>query len=352
MTRSLCAGERRANSVAFSAASASSASDELLDVKSEQHRVGHEPDIPAHLAADELIVAGEDFNADAMLVERRQRAGRGALGRIQECDVPSEHELPLVLFGANLLPGSSLVATARTRKPSLLKSSYSCFSPTIRSGSIADTLPSSSKCEQRMEYFFRRTLGEQHRLALGILHQHRHHAAGEVERQLIQLLVFLDQRLLVKIGAIQNRPVEQILEAGLKVADQVAVEEHLVGFTPRDIAMTHENHAVLGERAGLVGAEDIHAAEVLNGVEALDDHVLAAHGERAFRQADRDNHRQHLGRQADGDGQREKECPLPVVLGEAVDEENQRHHHGHELHHEPGEAVQTRIEARLDAALR
>ena len=42
-------------------------------------------------------------------------------------------------------PGSSFVATARTRKPSLLRLSYSSFSPTIRLGSIGDSFPSSSK---------------------------------------------------------------------------------------------------------------------------------------------------------------------------------------------------------------
>ena len=56
---------------------------------------------------------------------------------------------------------------------------------------------------------------------------------------LIQLLVLLDQRLAVEVGAIQNRPVEQVLEARLEIADQVAVQEHFVGFPPRDVAMPH-----------------------------------------------------------------------------------------------------------------
>ena len=104
--------------------------------------------------------------------------------------------------------------------------------------------------------------------------------------------------------------------------------------------MPLQHDAVLGQRAGLVGAQHIHAAEVLDGIEPLDDHLLAAHRQRALGQADRDDHRQHLRRQAHRHGHREEEGALPVVLGEAVDQEDQRHHHGHQLDHQPGEAVE------------
>ena len=196
-----------------------------------------------------------------------------------------------------------------------------------------------------VEDLFRSALGEEDCFAFGILHQDRHHAPGEVERDLVQLLVLLDQRLPVEVGAIQNRPVEQVLQARLEVADQVAIQEHFLVSTPGDVAMPLEDDAVLGERAGLVGAQHVHAAEVLDGVEPLDDHLLAAHGERALGEADGDDHRQHLGREAHGHGQREEKGAFPIVLGEPVDEEDQRHHHGHELDHEPGEAAEALVEA-------
>ena len=77
-------------------------------------------------------------------------------------------------------------------------------------------------------------------------------------------LYFSTSRLRVEVGTIQNRPVEQIFEARLEVADQVPVQEHVIGFTPSDVAMAHEDDAILGERAGLVGAQHVHAAEVLD----------------------------------------------------------------------------------------
>ena len=84
-----------------------------------------------------------------------------------------------------------------------------------------------------MEDLFRSPLGEEDCFAFGILHQHGHHAPREVERNLVELLVLLDQRLPVEVGAIQDRPVEQVLEARLEVADQVAVQEALPRFPAR-----------------------------------------------------------------------------------------------------------------------
>ena len=45
--------------------------------------------------------------------------------------------------------------------------------------------------------------------------------------------------------------------------------------------MLLEPDARLGQRAGLVGAEDVHAAEVVDGRQALDDDLLRRHADRA-----------------------------------------------------------------------
>src|ERR1700730_15738382 len=95
------------------------------------------------------------------------------------------------------------------------------------------------------EDLLRSPLTEEDRFTFGVLHQDRHHASSEVKRDLIQLLILLDKRLPVEVGTIQNRPVKQIFEARLEVADQVPIQEHIISFTPSDVAMPHENDAVL-----------------------------------------------------------------------------------------------------------
>src|SRR5262249_16217995 len=98
---------------------------------------------------------------------------------------------------------------------------------------------------------FRSSLGEEDCFAFGILHYYGHHAPREVERDLVQLLVLLDHCLPAEVGTSQDRPIEQVLEARLEVANQVTIQEHFLTFPPGDVAMTHEDDAVLGERACL-----------------------------------------------------------------------------------------------------
>ena len=127
--------------------------------------------------------------------------------------------------------------------------------------------------------------------------------------------------------------------------EHVLLPKDLDVFLFEDVAIDFEDDVVHRERAGLVGAQHIHGAEVLDRVEALDDDLLPGHGQRALGQADRDDHRQHLRRQPHGDRQREEEGLLPIVFGQAIDEEDQRHHHRHEPDHQPSEPLDAAVEA-------
>ena len=346
MTRCLWAGERRAKSVVFSAASASSASDIFSTSPPSSMGSAARPTSLQTFRLMSWLSPVRIFTADAVVVKGLEGASGGFLGRVQKRDVSFEHEIALVVLGADLLPGSSLVATARTRKPSLLRLVVLFLQPDHQVGVHGRQLPVQLEVRALVEDLFRSAFGEQNRFAFrdpppstDIMRRVKSNGISS------SFLYFSTISLPVEVGAIQNRPVEQVLEAGLEVADQVAVQQHLLGFLSRHVAMPLKDDAILGERAGFVGAQNVHAAEVLNGVQPLDDHLLAAHGERALGEADRDDHGQHLRREAHGHGHREEKGALPIVLGEPVDEEDQRHHHGHELDHEPGEAVEALIEA-------
>jgi len=141
-----------------------------------------------------------------------------------------------------------------------------------------------------VEDFFRSAFGEQDCFTFRSFYHDRHHAPREVEGDLIELLILLDERLLMEIRTIQNRRVEQILEAGLEVTDDVTVQQHLVGFPSRNVAVPLQDHTILGQCAGLIRAQYIHPAKVLNGIEPLNDHFLAAHRDGALGEAHGDYH--------------------------------------------------------------
>jgi hypothetical protein len=150
-------------------------------------------------------------------------------------------------------------------------------------------------------------------------HHHRHAPAHEVERDLVDLAVVLRQAQLGgHLDVRQHRAVEQVLQPGLVVAVEVGELQHLVAGLAEHVGVALQHDAVLGQRAGLVGAQHVHGAEVLDRVQALDDHLLARQHHRALGQGGGDDHGQHLGRQAHRHRQREQKGLGPVALGEPL----------------------------------
>ena len=193
-----------------------------------------------------------------------------------------------------------------------------------------------------------RAFADENVLAVLAAEHDRQAPAVEVERNLVDLAILMfGVQLLAELDVLQHRDVEQVLQARLVVAVEVGVFEHALAVLAPDVEVALEDDPVLGQRAGLVGAQHVHGAEVLDRVQALDDHLLARHRERALGEVHGHDHRQHLRRQADRDGEREQQRLEPVALGEPVDQEHRRHHDQHEADHQPGEAVDALVEAGL-----
>ena len=103
----------------------------------------------------------------------------------------------------------------------------------------------------------------------------------------------------MRIAGVQHRHVQQIFQAGLIMAVQPRQMQHVVAGHAEHVGVALEHDFILRQRAGFIGAENIHRAEVLDGVQTFDDHFLARKFDRAFRQRRGDNHRQHFRRQTD-----------------------------------------------------
>ena len=131
----------------------------------------------------------------------------------------------------------------------------------------------------------------------------------------------------------------------------IASIEHAITLVALHVAVPLQDHCVHGERARLVRAQHVHRSEVLNRVQALHDHVFPRHRHGPLGEAYRNDHREHLGRESDGDRQGKEEGFVPVVLGQSVDEKDDGHHHRHEPDHEPGESVDADVERRLRRGL-
>ena len=114
------------------------------------------------------------------------------------------------------------------------------------------------------------------------------------------------------------------------MADEIGVAQHGLAFIFEHVAVQFQDDVVDGQRAGLVGAQHVHRAEVLDGVEPLDDDLFLDMASAPLERQTETIIGSISGVEPDGHGQGEEERVLPVVLREAVDEEDHRHHHQHE----------------------
>ncbi len=192
---------------------------------------------------------------------------------------------------------------------------------------------------------FHRTLADQQVRLVLLGHHHRHATPVEVKRNLIDLLERrANLQVAVHLNVLEHRHIQQVFQAGLVVAVEVGHFQHVIRLFAPHVHMARQENLVLRQGAGLVGAQHVHSAEVLDRVQALDNDLLARQKHRALGQRGGDDHRQHFRGQAHGNRQREQQRLGPVALGKAVDEQHQRCHHEHETDQQPADFVDAMLE--------
>lgn len=124
------------------------------------------------------------------------------------------------------------------------------------------------------------------------------------------------------LSVLKDGGVQGVFEASFKVAIEVSQLQDLRAIAPLRIQMPFQMDACIGQRAGLVGAQDVHAAQVMNGGELLYDDVLSGHAECAARERYRDNHRQEFRRQPDRECNGEEKRLEEGAMEQRIDEKH------------------------------
>ncbi len=277
----------------------------------------------------------------------------GVLGRIEEGEEAAHHQLDLVAGAIALLAlGSRDLAGRHDQHPIALGVELLALAQqgaAIGIGQLPHLLAIGDLAGDG-QHLFHRPLGDHQLLAQIVLHDHRQAPAHEVERQLVHLAVVgrlaaLPQR----IGVLDHRDIHQVLHAALvKAVEPGQLQDPVVPLATH-VVVVLEDDLVLGQGAGLVGAEHVHGTEVLHRVEPLHHHLALGHGYRAARQVGGDDHRQHLGGEPHRHRQREGERRHPVTAADPAQHEDDGHHHQHEADQQLGNAVHAAIETGLDA---
>ncbi|CDC34815.1 unknown [Anaerostipes sp. CAG:276] len=226
--------------------------------------------------------------------------------RIQECQISNQHHVTLIFDTKCANWGRiAFLCNPQNAKSLVVKIIHCLQNPTTNV--IRQRLHSSitlCKCTNR-KHFFHSTFCYHLGLALFILHHSSQTATSKVKRNLVYLYIVFGQVNETRICCffflrlIDNRQIHQVFIAGLEVTINVSVTQYSRIVLAIYIQVVFQHNLILGQSAGLVGAENVNGTEILNRIEVFNDCLLLAHGNSTFRKTGCYNHRQHFRCQTD-----------------------------------------------------
>ena len=308
-----------------------------------------EPDGSADVTRDPFVVASQDFDCNAVALEVRQHPGDVRQDGIGEADEARQHEIGLVVArigGARLQPAVGDRQDAQTVLAHVL---VDCGTRLPGRRVERPDLTSRFERDRPLDDRLGRTFGDEEPATAAVrrLHHHRQAAPLEIERDFVDLLIARHVgRGLLKNGGVQRTP-----DAGLETAVDGGQRQRPRRCRTGRIDGPIELHHATRQRARLVAAQDVDAAEVLNGREMFDDYLIARHPQRAPRERDGADHRQELGRETDAQRHGKEQRLECVVLERDAHQQDEEHQHDRRPKNQQTESPQSVFELRFrDAA--
>ena len=120
--------------------------------------------------------------------------------------------------------------------------------------------------------------------------------------------------------------------------------------SPRAIDVPGEPDLRLGQRAGLVGAEHVHGAEIVDGGEPLDDHPARRQPHRAAASVTVTIIGSSSGRQPDREREREQQRFQQRPVEHDIGGEHEQHQEDRQAQHEKSELANASVERVPSAA--
>ena len=108
----------------------------------------------------------------------------------------------------------------------------------------------------------------------------------------------------------------------LNKAVDVGVGKYGLAVVSFSVKMVDENYLVLGQRAGLISAQDIHAPEVLDRFGVFDYGALLRHRNCTFREVERKDHREEFRCHPHGKGDRKEKGVKKAMPEKRIDKKD------------------------------
>ena len=315
------------------------------DLFAGDHRLRVEPDAAGHVCRDVAVVTGDDLDSNAQLGQVFDRVPGVWPRRVEEEQKAPQAHLRLV--AANVLFSRRDTPRCERQHPKTLRApraeiGVQPFASGVVHGDLAAFLVERGTDSEHLR---EGALGDHPVMAavLGRGGHDREALADEVIRDLIDLLPAVGGEPFPRPGRHQ-RLVQGVFDARLEGRVEVGEAENRVRVPEVQVDCGLQSDAPLGEGAGLVRAEDIHAAQILDRFQPPDDHPAPCHGARPVGEGHAHDGGQQLRRNPHGQGhpvqQRFDGRPVQPV----IDGQHEHHHQEHdadekvpELSHASGE---------------
>ena len=308
--------------------------------------------LPCRSGGDDFVVAGQDLDRDPVQAAERCHGRRGGvLGRVEEGEETQQDQVRLVLhrvYGSSASPRHFLIGHGDDPQPVLVQVMCQLAGVWRRARARPRmTSPLTSTRVHRREHFFHRALADQ-RVRRRHLPPPPTCAGARSRRGFRRSCGNCSSAfsVLVQLLVVEDRHVEQVLQAGM--VDSCS-GSHIAApsrwCSPCDVQVLFEHDLVLGQGAGLVGAQHVHRPEVLDGVQALDDHLLARHGRAPLARLTVTIMGSISGVSPTATAMANRNASSQLCLLSPLMRNTSRNHHGDEADHQPGELVDALVEA-------
>ena len=310
-----------------------------LQLRAGEDVVRAETDRAAGMLGDQRVVSGDDPKLHAHVFQVRDGLGGIRLWRIEEQQEPDKCHFALVRNGIRLrvLDGDGLFRNAE--HPETLPAPVAEALLNLRQGGFIQRMIGVVQPRTRAggKHLLERAFGDQPHGA-AFLNDHAHAFAIEIVRD----FAALDGACCVDGLERDDRLIQRVDKPRLQAGVEVGRAKYIVRvFAVEAIRAVEVDHA-FGQRSGLVGAERVHAAEVLNRGQPAHDDPRRRHDAGTARERDVDDGGQQLRRDADRKRHGKQQRIDDGLVKQHVDDEDehgQNQHHGGEQISEPADAA-------------
>src|SRR5258708_5793260 len=220
----------------------------------------------------DVIVARQNLHLYAGTLKSRDRRAGTSLWWIKERNISKQREIILIHDCVNVLVGVDFLVRHSDDSKAIRVERYALLLRLLKVAAFKRTyLAVDFVSAADRKHFLDRPLTDQDVFAVIPIEHDRQATADEVERYLVELVVLvLAMQVLAKFRMPQHRNVEEVLQTRLIMAVQISVLQHAIAVFAANVEVPLEDDPVLGQRSGLVGAQYVHGAEILDRMQPFD----------------------------------------------------------------------------------